>query len=322
MKKVLSVRLKIRKTHLNGVDVVVGAILAVATLNVLPASAQLSEGTLSDYTLVGLGSGPGTTTTFGWNSGPVSGNALFGNYETLKTSGGGGGGLSNGGVLSYDATTICSPSPCGSGLNTPPPTMSVSGPTPSSSVTGTALSEATTLSTNAAALTPNQTYTGTISSPTTFTAAGAQTVIDVDNIHNALLTFSGGAKDIFVVNVSGEFQTNVAMTLSGGVTASDILFNFTGTSGQVLNTSGGNVLYGTYLATDGGQFQFSALDLTGQLINVDGNVQLVPNSMIPIFAPFTPPSTIPEPSTWAMMLLGFAGLGYVGYRRRAAIAIA
>jgi PEP-CTERM motif len=27
-------------------------------------------------------------------------------------------------------------------------------------------------------------------------------------------------------------------------------------------------------------------------------------------------STVPEPSTWAMMLLGFAGLGYAGYRRR------
>jgi hypothetical protein len=25
--------------------------------------------------------------------------------------------------------------------------------------------------------------------------------------------------------------------------------------------------------------------------------------------------TIPEPSTWAMMLLGFAGLGFLGYRR-------
>jgi hypothetical protein len=24
---------------------------------------------------------------------------------------------------------------------------------------------------------------------------------------------------------------------------------------------------------------------------------------------------VPEPSTWAMMLLGFAGLGFVGYRR-------
>ena len=28
------------------------------------------------------------------------------------------------------------------------------------------------------------------------------------------------------------------------------------------------------------------------------------------------PSAIPEPSTWAMMLLGFAGLGYAGYRKR------
>ena len=26
------------------------------------------------------------------------------------------------------------------------------------------------------------------------------------------------------------------------------------------------------------------------------------------------PSAVPEPSTWAMMLLGFAGLGYAGYR--------
>jgi PEP-CTERM motif len=33
---------------------------------------------------------------------------------------------------------------------------------------------------------------------------------------------------------------------------------------------------------------------------------------------------IPEPRTWAMMLLGFAGLGYAGYRRtrRATVTIA
>jgi hypothetical protein len=29
----------------------------------------------------------------------------------------------------------------------------------------------------------------------------------------------------------------------------------------------------------------------------------------------TPPPPVPEPSTWAMMMLGFAGLGYAGYRR-------
>jgi hypothetical protein len=33
------------------------------------------------------------------------------------------------------------------------------------------------------------------------------------------------------------------------------------------------------------------------------------------------PSAVPELSTWAMMLIGFAGLGFVGYRgRRKAIA--
>jgi hypothetical protein len=32
--------------------------------------------------------------------------------------------------------------------------------------------------------------------------------------------------------------------------------------------------------------------------------------------------TIREPSTWAMMLLGFAGLGYAGFRKaRSAISI-
>jgi PEP-CTERM motif len=32
---------------------------------------------------------------------------------------------------------------------------------------------------------------------------------------------------------------------------------------------------------------------------------------------FTPTGvlTVPEPSAWAMMLLGFAGLGFVGYRQ-------
>jgi hypothetical protein len=29
------------------------------------------------------------------------------------------------------------------------------------------------------------------------------------------------------------------------------------------------------------------------------------------------PFAVPEPSTWAMMLLGFAGLGFMGYRASA-----
>jgi hypothetical protein len=31
--------------------------------------------------------------------------------------------------------------------------------------------------------------------------------------------------------------------------------------------------------------------------------------------------TAPEPSTWAMMILGFAGLGFAGYRRAGKAAV-
>jgi hypothetical protein len=30
---------------------------------------------------------------------------------------------------------------------------------------------------------------------------------------------------------------------------------------------------------------------------------------------FTTASGVPEPSVWALMLIGFAGLGFAGYRR-------
>jgi len=39
---------------------------------------------------------------------------------------------------------------------------------------------------------------------------------------------------------------------------------------------------------------------------------------------YTPPSyvgAVPEPSTWAMMALGFAGLGFMAYRRRKQLAL-
>ena len=34
------------------------------------------------------------------------------------------------------------------------------------------------------------------------------------------------------------------------------------------------------------------------------------------------PGAVPEPSTWAMMVLGFAGLGFLGYRQTAKARVA
>ena len=34
------------------------------------------------------------------------------------------------------------------------------------------------------------------------------------------------------------------------------------------------------------------------------------------FTPVTPVPGVPEPSTWAMTLLGFAGIGFMAYKRK------
>ncbi len=52
------------------------------------------------------------------------------------------------------------------------------------------------------------------------------------------------------------------------------------------------------------------------------DVSLAGENMSDGFVTISPELTVPEPSTWAMMLLGFAGLGFVGYRRRRTLAAA
>jgi hypothetical protein len=37
---------------------------------------------------------------------------------------------------------------------------------------------------------------------------------------------------------------------------------------------------------------------------------------------FTAVAPVPEPSTWAMMILGFLGLGWMAYRRRSQLSVA
>ena len=80
---------------------------------------------------------------------------------------------------------------------------------------------------------------------------------------------------------------------------------FTNTGNQLTN-----LLFGTFaLSTaiiDSAIFSFTN---TGTSMNVD-------NIVVSAVA------AVPEPSTWAMMILGFAGVGFMAYRRRKSAAIA
>src|ERR1700726_1139471 len=247
--------------------------------------AGLDLGMDNNFAFIDLGA-----TTLGWNSGPIAGNVLFGLGLHANLSGGNNGGLTNGGVLFHDSSAIIS--------------GSLQNPVTETLVPTTTTQDAATIAQNvssfASSLAATQTFT-TINNTTTIAGNGGLNVIDVANIQNAKLTLSGTANDFFLFNVSNAISTNQPMTLSGGVSPSNILFNLTGTGTvAVFQTSGGDVSFGTYLATNGGGFQFSNLNLTGRLINIGGNVQFVSGSMIP---------AVPEPTTLVFLVAGLLVLG-------------
>jgi PEP-CTERM motif len=54
--------------------------------------------------------------------------------------------------------------------------------------------------------------------------------------------------------------------------------------------------------------------------DIDGNTLSVIESFTPHFTLLA--GAVPEPSTWAMMILGFCGIGFMTYRRRTGSALA
>lgn len=250
---------------------------------------------LIQYALVSVGSGA----TLMVNSGPITGKVLIGDGSNATSAGGGHGQITGG--------LDISPPVSGDNLQSlaTKPTITLVSPT----IGTTAFSDAATLSSTVAGLTPTQTF-GSISGTQTITGNGGLNVINVTSLSNPTLTLRGTANDIFVFNVANSFSTNRVMTLTGGLTPDHILWNFTGGGTTVFSTSGGNLLYGTFLATSAGaRFQFSSLDLTGQLINTGDHIQFVSNSSM-TGAPFT---TVPEPNSGLLMasglMLGLLGIG-------------
>jgi hypothetical protein len=124
--------------------------------------------------------------------------------------------------------------------------------------------------------------------------------------YNFNLTFTapaGGASQSFALtftqptNPQGDLITGLIPTFGplnfGGITVDDIHFSLL----APINGSTFNAATGTWFNPDNGA-NVSRLILTGD---------------------FT--AAVPEPSTWAMMILGFFGVGFIAYRRRGNAAV-
>lgn len=102
-------------------------------------------------------------------------------------------------------------------------------------------------------LTTNAGTLSGISSATTIGAVGTQTVVDVSgniNLNNANLTINGASGDQFIIRVNGgmNMMGTASVLLTGGVTANDVFFDFTGSSGDTISTKVGDTLNGVYIA--------------------------------------------------------------------------
>jgi PEP-CTERM motif len=121
-------------------------------------------------------------------------------------------------------------------------------------------------------------------------------------------------KDGFAAGVTplaGEFNT-LTLAIAAGYTFDSLTFNVDGPSAFTITASNGGSSAVTNVANNENQFTTIATlgpGLTWVTIHSDEGFDSFKQFEINISA------AVPEPSTWAMMVLGFAGVGFMAYRR-------
>jgi hypothetical protein len=134
-------------------------------------------------------------------------------------------------------------------------------------------------------------------------ADGSFTLITHPGAANQTLTF------VQVKTPTGVDASSLDDVLFPSTTSGTLFFTNTGKSNDVLKLG----LKGLSLDT--------AIVALGGTLNELAFVDLATGVATPLLTGLSSPHgldfAVPEPSTWAMMLLGFAGLGYMGYRASA-----
>jgi hypothetical protein len=128
------------------------------------------------------------------------------------------------------------------------------------------------------------------------------------------LNAEGNPNAVFVFQIGSTLTTASAsdVDLINGASGANVFWQV-GSSATLGTTTD---LVGTIDAYTSITLDTGANIACGRAIALNGAVTMDTNT-IGIGGCSSPPggSTVPEPSTWAMMLVGFAGLGFVGYRR-------
>ncbi|HSU99819.1 MAG TPA: PEPxxWA-CTERM sorting domain-containing protein [Roseiarcus sp.] len=166
---------------------------------------------------------------------------------------------------------------------------------------------------------------------------GAYNINVVDAVDLTTSSFNSNAQDATSTGTKDVLDVYVSVSDASGVTGLR-----TGLSGLTVNflTPGWTVTESTY--EDNSNTVFGTMNLLSTHTFTSGPAALASLAMVNITSPFSvtelyqissnglsgaandtidlSAATVPEPSTWAMMLLGFAGLGFTAFRksRRAA----
>lgn len=150
---------------------------------------------------------------------------------------------------------------------------------------------------------------GALTSSTLFDASTANvlTVSNIDLASGEFLSITGSANDNLVVNILGDAMigSGAGILLMGDLTSENVLFNFAN-QGQSTFNFGGADISGTFLANNGSFIAGDGARLEDVRFytnnTIIANVQTVRTVRRDIKA------EVPEPSTLAILFLGFVGL--------------
>jgi choice-of-anchor A domain-containing protein len=186
----------------------------------------------------------------------------------------------------------------------------ITGTTTQSSAENTLLDSATTAAMSAytAALNDTATITapGTLgTSATTITGTSGINVISLTNLtlsgSSESLTLSAPTGGVFVIDISGSFSVlnGADITVAGGVSALNVMYNVTGTGSAVTfnGSSGSTDVQGIVLAPYR-DITLSGSNVDGEIISGNLNISIQNTSTV----------DVPEPATLTFLAMGLAGL--------------